>query len=310
MVVMLMLAAVAMQLIRAEAHSFSLWKLWSPFLLLALPTMLLTASVAVLFETLPVLRGGVGNVIYFFPVDGSALGLGATGFDDPTGLQLLYRSSPQSVCRRSIQSTPRTFISASPSAAQRAVRTFLWNGIDWTVQRAADAPALDRGSRRHCARWLPSSFTASIPRAPGASECASCTRNDVDGVSCRRSPCPAAVPVPIAAAHLTPLRSRTSTNSRFLQLVDVRTPPDAQRPALVVVCRSPPDCSSANSFLPNPTFAPDSSLAAWIWPILLWSQMGCREARSRHRVPCCSPPSAAFPASFPLSGRQACSSRC
>jgi len=27
--------------------------------------MFVTASVAVLFETLPVLRGGVGNVIYF-----------------------------------------------------------------------------------------------------------------------------------------------------------------------------------------------------------------------------------------------------
>ncbi len=69
MVLMLMLAALAMQLIRAEAHSFSLWNLWSPFIFLALPAMLLTASVAVLFETLPVLRGGVGNVAIFFLMD-------------------------------------------------------------------------------------------------------------------------------------------------------------------------------------------------------------------------------------------------
>ncbi len=72
MVVVLMLAALVMQLVRAEAHSFSLWKLWSPFIFLALPTMLLTASVAVLFETLPGLRGGVGNVVIFLPVDGGA----------------------------------------------------------------------------------------------------------------------------------------------------------------------------------------------------------------------------------------------
>ena len=51
MVAILMLAALAMQWIRAEAHSFSLWKLWSPFIFLALPAMLLTASVAVLFAS-------------------------------------------------------------------------------------------------------------------------------------------------------------------------------------------------------------------------------------------------------------------
>jgi aryl-alcohol dehydrogenase-like predicted oxidoreductase len=73
-----MLAALAMQLTRAEAHSFSLWKLWSPFIFLALPTMLLTASLALLFETLPGLRGGVGNVLYFFLWTG-VLALGATG---------------------------------------------------------------------------------------------------------------------------------------------------------------------------------------------------------------------------------------
>ena len=32
MVLILMLAALAMQLMRAEAHTFSLWKLWAPFL--------------------------------------------------------------------------------------------------------------------------------------------------------------------------------------------------------------------------------------------------------------------------------------
>ncbi len=92
MVMILMLAALAMQLTRAEPHSFSLWKLWSPFVMLALPAMLLTASVAVLFETLPVLRGGVGNVIYFFSWT-AAISLAVTGLDDPTGMQLLYRST-------------------------------------------------------------------------------------------------------------------------------------------------------------------------------------------------------------------------
>ena len=96
MVLILMLSAVAMQLMRAEGHAFSLWKLWSPFLFLALPTMLLSASIAVLFETIPFLRGGLGNVIYFFLWTAS-IGLGATGLDDPTGLQLIFRSTREAL---------------------------------------------------------------------------------------------------------------------------------------------------------------------------------------------------------------------
>src|SRR5579864_7280505 len=92
MVLVLMPAAFVMQRFAAAESAFSLWKLWAPFLLLALPTMLLTASMAVLFETIPGLRGGLGNVVYFF-LWTAALALGATGTDDPFGLQLVYRGT-------------------------------------------------------------------------------------------------------------------------------------------------------------------------------------------------------------------------
>src|ERR1039458_3240480 len=130
MVAILMLAALAMQWIRAETHSFSLWKLWSPFIFLALPAMLLTASVAVLFETLPVLRGGVGNVVYFF-LWTAAIALGATGVDDPSGLQLLYRST-RTALHALNPGGPENFNFSLTIGGERAVRTFPWNGIDWT----------------------------------------------------------------------------------------------------------------------------------------------------------------------------------
>jgi hypothetical protein len=91
MVVVLMLAAVAMQFFHAEVHQFSLWKLWSPFLLIALPAMSITAALAVLFEVLLLLNGGFGNVAYFFVW---AIGLALSfqiGGSDPTGIQLLFR---------------------------------------------------------------------------------------------------------------------------------------------------------------------------------------------------------------------------
>jgi len=62
----LILAAVAAQLVRGEETQIELWLLISPFLLIWLPAMATVAALAVLFETLPGLRGGLGNVAYFF----------------------------------------------------------------------------------------------------------------------------------------------------------------------------------------------------------------------------------------------------
>ena len=66
MVGVLALATLTMQFLRAEDSHIDVWALLSPLLLLALPCMAVTGALAVLFETLPLLRGGVGNVLYFF----------------------------------------------------------------------------------------------------------------------------------------------------------------------------------------------------------------------------------------------------
>ena len=152
---------------RAEAHSFSLWKLWDPFIFLALPAMFLTASVAVLFETLPVLRGGVGNVIYFF-LWTAAIAMGATGLDDPSDCNSstavrIARSRP------SIPLAATISISASPSVANVLFVPFLGTesiGPPTCCSCACSGWALPPPSR--C--WRHFSFTASIPHAPGASK--------------------------------------------------------------------------------------------------------------------------------------------
>lgn len=66
MVAVMAVAALCMQMLRAEDRTLHLWPLLSPLLLYALPAMAFVAALAVLFETLPVLRGGVGNVLWFF----------------------------------------------------------------------------------------------------------------------------------------------------------------------------------------------------------------------------------------------------
>ena len=146
MVVVLMLAAVVMQLFRAEAHSFSLWKLWAPFVFFAMPTMLLAGSVALLFETLPVLRGGVGNVAYFF-LWTAALAMGVTGVDDPSGLQLLYRST-RNALRAVDPANPDNFHFSLTIGGEHAVRTFPWNGIEWSTHVLLMRSAVDQPRRR------------------------------------------------------------------------------------------------------------------------------------------------------------------
>jgi hypothetical protein len=76
MVVVLACSGIVMQLIRGEDRHIELWKLLAPFLLLSLPAMLVVASVAVLFEAIPVLSGGFGNIVYFFAW---AVGLSSLG---------------------------------------------------------------------------------------------------------------------------------------------------------------------------------------------------------------------------------------
>ena len=62
MTLVVAIACIGMQLLRGEDRSIDLFQLLSPFVLLTLPMLFLTAAIAVFFEAMPVLRGGVGNV--------------------------------------------------------------------------------------------------------------------------------------------------------------------------------------------------------------------------------------------------------
>ena len=288
MVVVLMLAALAMQLMRAEAaHSFSLWELWSPFVFIALPSMLLTASVAVLFETLPVLRGGVGNVIYFFLWTG-AIATGATGFDDPTGLQLLYRSARKTLLAID-PSSAEHFNFSLTIGGERAAKTFLWNGLDWTVSillmrllwiSVACGIALVASFFFH--RFDPArswrkqlSQATSKPTDPFSQPISS-----AQSLSPEERPASVATSIPITAAQLTPFRAAATrkSHSRFLQLVasELRLMLKGQRWWWYVGALG---LLVGQITSPAPNVRAGFLVVAWLWPILLWSQMGCREAR-------------------------------
>ena len=268
MVIVLMPAAFVMQRFAAAESAFSLWKLWAPFLLLALPTMLLTASMAVLFETVPGLRGGAGNVIYFF-LWTAALALGATGLDDPFGLQLVYRGTRETL-RTIDPHVMQQFNFSFTIGGERAVRTFQWDGIHWTAQ-----VLLMRVLWIGVALGLALLASIFFHRFDPAR---SWRRRKVGSVP-REFASPGQEPSPTASKsfHLSPLtRGDTSFRPLPLVLCELRLMLKglqwwwyAVAAGLLIGQLVSPDPAVRGWFL----------IFAWIWPVLVWSQMGCREAR-------------------------------
>jgi hypothetical protein len=272
MVVVLMAAAVAMQWLRPEARPISLWKLWSPFLLITLPAMFITGSLALLFETLPVLRGGVGNVIYFF-VWTAALASGAgTGFDDPAGIGILGISTRQALERLNPGGGRNSNFSLT-IGGEHATHTFLWNGVDWTLHLLAWR-LLWIGVGLGLAMLASVFFHRFDPARQGIREKESKEKRSAaaDDSSLNLEP---GQPSPGYAA-LTPLGPRGHGRFARLVLSELALMVKGLRWWWYTVAAG---LLVAEFASPSPAAREGVLLAAWIWPILLWSQMGCRESR-------------------------------
>src|ERR1700722_16294393 len=138
MVVILAISGIIMQVWHAEAPHVDLWKLLGPFLLIVLPAMALVAAVAVLFETIPGLRGGFGNVLYFFvwsvalatPIIASENN--RSSVFDWAGLSVIWSSIGAAA------KLPANHFSFSLSIGSRnqaqVGSTFQWEGVQWTPE--------------------------------------------------------------------------------------------------------------------------------------------------------------------------------
>ena len=136
MVVVLALAAVAMQFFAAEDPRLDTIALLAPFLIIALPAMAITAALALLFETLPILRGGLGNVAWFFVW--SILGIGLPELSgnhrlDPMGLMTVADSMIEGA-KANIPGYKDSFSLTIADAPAKIVDTFRWQGVPWTAQ--------------------------------------------------------------------------------------------------------------------------------------------------------------------------------
>ncbi len=133
MILIMIAAGIAMNLLVSKA-SLELWKLISPLLFIGLPWMALVAALAVLFEMIGWLRGGLGNIAYFFlftVLIAPAIAKQTPPLLDFTGISLIGNRILQaaSLAYPTIEGGFSFNLASSISAPQR----FLYNGIDWTA---------------------------------------------------------------------------------------------------------------------------------------------------------------------------------
>jgi hypothetical protein len=286
MILILAAGAVVIQAAHKGAGSVNLFDLLSPILIFSLCAMSVTAALAVLFETIPGLRGGVGNIVYFFlwcfllSIGVTTLSAGkASGtiasVRDYTGIATISGQMQAQLHQLDPQYKGGT--SLSIGSLNRATKTFVWTGLNWS-------PALILGR----ALWLGVAICLTLLAA------AFFDRFDPAWgifVLKRNKLQPAGLPKPgelehlqlratespLTAYNLTPL-SRSRVRARFptLVLAELRLLLRGQRwwwyavaAGLFIGCLSA-SLSAARSGI---------ILAAWLWPALLWSQLGTREAR-------------------------------
>jgi hypothetical protein len=277
MLAVLAVAAVIMQPLHAEDSHLRLGTLLAPFVWVGLPAMAVTAAVAVLFETLPVLRSGAGNVIYFF-VWGIGLALGANArIDDLVGFNVIGRNMQRVL--RGIDPSYKEGISLTISTYGPAPKLFFWPGVDWTgpviLHRllwaaAAVATALVASVFFH--RFDPAREIWGWRRGPSLP-----AKTAVEEVPALLPAPPSAIARDASAAHLTPI-ALSAGQTRFVHLVwsELRLMLKGHRwwwyvaaAGLFIGCLASPLDAVRGGVL----------LAAWLWPVLIWSQMGARETR-------------------------------
>ncbi|MGA9672503.1 MAG: hypothetical protein WBQ94_25030 [Terracidiphilus sp.] len=289
MILVLALAALVIQLFHRSDTHIDLFALLSPVLLFGLSAVAVTAALAVLFESLPVLRGGVGNILYFFlwiallvagadTIVNGASNDGLHPFADYTGIASVMSQMQNQV--HSLDPQYSGGASFNVGNLNPTTKTFLWTGLRWTpalflsrglLFALAGALALlaavffDRFDPAR-ASWFPQKRPKPV-REPESREVALALLHG--SLSAEKT------------THLVPLPrtvSQAVSRMRFFALVHAEVRLLLRGHAwwwytvavgLFIACVvSPLDAARSGVIV-----------GAWFWPALIWSQLGSREAQ-------------------------------
>ena len=277
MLLVLALAAVAMQFLAAEDRTLHVGGLLLPFLLISLPALAMAAAMALLFEVFRLLRGGFGNVLWFFLWTFGIALPALTGLSqlDPSGLWIVYQSMVPAA-RAGIPGFGGSFSLTMADKSARVATGFHWNGVDWTtevvMQRlawVAVAFVLVLCSAWFFDRFDPARLRRKSGAMPHPEEAASPA-----GAEPELPPARGHIATPV---HITPLPSgrrhsgfwRLLATELRLALKGYRWWWYAVAGGLLIAQFAAPLNAARGPLL----------AVAWLWPIFAWSALGARESR-------------------------------
>lgn len=276
MVAVIAAAGILMQFIRGEVMRIELWRFVSPLLLSTLPMMLLISALAVLFESIPWLRGGFGNIVYavlWLAVLITTIAMSeSTGrlhvTNEPMGMTPIVFSMLEAA-REEFPEVESGFVIGG-STVQGPIKTFVWEGAQWTIGTILGR-ALWIGVAFGLAAFAALVFNRFDPSTErwGRKKTKQTPTKNEEAVF-------ASTPIG-SQIHLTPLKTRRrNMPGSFLQifLAELRLTLKGFRwwwylvaLGLMIAGLLTPADISRQYLLPS----------AWIWPILLWSSLGTRE---------------------------------
>jgi hypothetical protein len=285
MVLVLAAAAIVIQLTHKGAGPTNLFDLLSPILIFSLSAMSVTAAFAVLFETIPGLRGGVGNIAYFFLwcfllsssvkplLTGETPSL-LTSMHDFPGITTI--SGQMQAQLRHLDPEYKGGSGFYIGSSHRGTKTFLWTGVKWNTTIALGrifwlGVALCLTLIAACLfdRFDPAREIVSLKRRK--KQAALPTSGELDQLPLQTRE------TQLHAPDLTRLvHSRSQVRFVALVLAELRLLLRGQQwwwytvaAGLFIGCLFAPLASARSGII----------LVAWLWPALLWSQLGTREAQ-------------------------------
>ncbi len=277
MVVVLAAAGVAMYLLHGDKSGFHPFPLLATFVVFAFPAVAFTAAMAVFFEAVPVLRDGVGNLIYFFVWNGLLL-LGAvaifTGknlpFLDLTGGFSLWHSMASALTAAYPGAEAKSFALTFAGLPNPTAGVFRWNGFSWT-------PVLLL-SRIF---WLALAFALTYAAAAVFDRFQTASAREQEQLSENgSSPSVNAASVQPAAHFNAATLTRVRSRFRFgaVLLAELRLIFKGQRWWWYVVAAG---LAIASGVVLQREARGMLLAFAWVWPLFLWSSMGVRESRDQ-----------------------------
>ncbi|MFB4313802.1 hypothetical protein [Actinomadura sp. 21ATH] len=265
----LAVTALVLQLARGESRTIDPAALLLPFVLLTLPVLAVTAAAAVLVETVPVLRAGLGNIAWFFVWMVTAIAGGGVPLG---GLDTVAASMRRDLATRGLEAAE---FSVGFTQVEHRLQPFAWHGLDLTGGFVATRPAL--AALAAGLALLPAVWFARFDPA----------RTRLRGVAVPREDRPSGAASgeasPLAYRPLSPVQARRAGAFPRLLAGEVRILlGGASRWWWLVAAGLNVAALAVPAGIMSPPGATTALLlsAAWIWPVLIWSRLGTQRRES------------------------------